>query len=401
MRRRERDSAGSVAWFAAVIVITLLTMAVLSGTRTLISYRALALGGDALAIGVITSAFAVVPLFLALTVGRTVDRGRGIAALRIGSILITVAVLLTMASSELVLLTLGSALLGVGQICSTVAAQGLIPMWSRAADFDRRFSNLTLAVSAGQLVGFPIAGAIASITTPPGTTDVATTPALGAMAVLAAASIPFCFGFKNQGLAAVSRREHAQNQQSSMALLHTPGMKPAIYASLLLLTSTDILAAYLPLLGQEFGISVGVITALLTIRAVASVISRAILPRLLHRVRRRTLLVASTLLAALPIGLLPVIPLPLAMGVLVFVFGFFFGLGQPLTMSWVTSVAHESNRGAALAVRLAGNRIGQIVLPLGVSGVATFAGTGAIFVVLAALLLSATTVTVRGTRHMK
>lgn len=376
-------------------------MAVLSGTRTLISYRALSLGGDATAIGVITSTFAIIPLFLALTVGRTVDRGRGIAALRIGSILITIAVLLTMVSSELALLTLGSALLGVGQIFSTVAAQGLIPMWSRTVDFDRRFSNLTLAVSAGQLLGFPIAGAVASITTPSGSNDVATTAALGTMAIMAAASIPFCFGFRNQGVTAVSRRDHAQHQQSSMALLRTQGMKPAIYASLLLLTSADILAAYLPLLGQEFGISVGIVTALLTTRAVASVISRAILPRLIRQFRRRNLLIASTLFAAAPIGLLPAIPMPVVMGTLVFVFGFFFGLGQPLTMSWVTAVAHESNRGAALAVRLAGNRVGQVVLPLGASGAASFAGTGAIFVFLAALLLSATAVTIRGTRNME
>lgn len=375
-------------------------MAVLSGTRTLISYRALALGGDAIAIGLITAVFAVVPLFIALSVGRTVDRGRGVAVLRLGAVIITASVVVAMLSSDLVTLAIASALLGFGQIFATVAAQGLIPLWSSPAEYDRRFGNLTLAVSAGQLVGFPVAGAIASATTAPGADSVSTSTALAAMAVMAAASIPFCFAVRNRGTA-VSRRDHAHLQQSSMTLLRTPGMKPAIYTSLLLLTSADILAVYLPLLGQEFGIGVGVVTALLTVRTVASVLSRMILHHLVRICGRRTLLVASTLCAAVPILLLPFLPMPLVLGVLIFVFGFFFGVGQPLTMSWVTAVADESNRGAALAVRLAGNRIGQVVLPLGASAVAGIAGTGAIFLFMGVLLLSATGVTIRGTRGMK
>lgn len=43
--------------------------------------------------------------------------------------------------------------------------------------------------------------------------------------------------------------------------------------------------------------------------------------------------------------------------------GFTLGLGQPLTMSLVTQAVPADWRSSALAVRLMGNRAGQVVLP--------------------------------------
>lgn len=399
MPDKQAGEPKATRWFTTILLVTVLTMAVVSGTRTLISYRVLAMGGDAIVIGIVTSLFALIPLLVAIPVGRAVDRGRGRFMLRIGSVVITLALVLTTISQNLLVLALGNAILGIGQILATVAAQGLIPVWSDPRDYDRRFGNLALAVSAGQLLGFPIAGAFAVADTEAQSTSVSTGVALAVMTLIAAAAVPFTFALKNRGSVVLSRKAHAVQRQSSMALLAVPGMKPAIYSSLLLLTSTDILATYLPVLGEELGLSVTVVTALLTARTVASLLSRATLTHLLRLLGRRRLLIGSTFFAAIPIILLPFLPLPLLLGVLTFTFGFFFGVGQPLTMSWVASLAYESNRGASLAVRLAGNRIGQVALPLGAGAVAGVAGTSAIFVFMGALLLSSTVATVRTLRR--
>jgi MFS family permease len=376
-------------------------MAVLSGTRTLISYRALALGGDAIAVGVIAAAFSVLPLFIALHVGRSIDRGKGVVVLRLGGFVALLAVALTAASADLTTLAFASATLGLGQILSTVATQGLIPLWSDPADYDRRFGNLTLAVSFGQFLGFPIAGAIAMWTTSPGSSSVATTPAIAAMGLIAALAIPVCFMFRSQSAPAISRKDHASSQQSALALLRTPGMKPAIYSSLAVLTSIDMLAAYLPLLGQEIGLSVAVVTTLLTLRTGASILSRATLTTIVRVARRRTLLVSATLCSAIPMMLIAFIPFPIALGILIFVMGFFFGIGQPLSMSWVTTVADGRNRGAALSVRLAGNRVGQVVVPLGAGALAAVTGPGAIFIFTGFLLFTAAMVTFNATKEMR
>lgn len=44
--------------------------------RPAVSYRALALGADARAIGVITGVYALLPLFAAVPLGRRTDHGR-------------------------------------------------------------------------------------------------------------------------------------------------------------------------------------------------------------------------------------------------------------------------------------------------------------------------------------
>jgi MFS family permease len=81
--------------------------------------------------------------------------------------------------------------------------------------------------------------------------------------------------------------------------------------------------------------------------------------------------------------------------------GFFWGIGQPLTMSWVTTAADQHNRAAALSVRLAGNRVGQVLVPLAAGGLAAATGgVGAIFHASGLLLLSSAACTFVATRRV-
>jgi MFS family permease len=161
----------------------------------------------------------------------------------------------------------------------------------------------------------------------------------------------------------------------------------------------DLLMAYLPVLGQELGLSVATVTTLLTARTVASVLSRAAMPLLLHTVPRRGLLVSATLASAVPMALVPLTTAEGALLLAMLVVGFFWGIGQPLTMSWVTMVADPRNRASALSVRLAGNRIGQVAVPLAAGGLAGLVGVGAIFYGSGLLLLSSGLLTLSATRR--
>lgn len=384
-------------WFHSLVLATLLSHAVLSGVRTLISYRVLALGGGPLEVGVVTAAFALLPLAVALRIGRAVDRGLGVATLRLGLLLSVVAVALAATSPTLAVLTAASAILGLGQMFHTVACQSLIPLWSEPGELDRRFGQLTLGVSMGQMLGFPVAGVVATIAGTTADGQVSTTPALLVMSALAVLALPFGFTFRNRDTSTRSKAEHSAAQQSVGQILRVRGMKPAIYSSLTVLCGMDLVMAYLPVLGQEHGLTVGAVTALLTARTVTSVGSRLALPALLVKVERRVLIVSATGVSALAMFALPttgnVALLMIAMGVA----GFFWGIGQPLTMAWVTSVADPHNRSAALAVRLAGNRIGQIAIPLVAGLLAGATGVGAVFFATGLLLSSSAVVSFRAT----
>ncbi|MBP2366491.1 MFS transporter [Pseudonocardia parietis] len=399
---RSRFRPPQPAWFPCLVLATLLSHAVLSGVRTLVSYRALALGGDALAVGLITAAFALLPLVVALQIGRAVDRGRGVLALRLGLGLTVVAVFVAAVSPSLAVLTVASAVLGLGHMLHTVACQSLIPLWSPPATVDNRFGHLTLGVSLGQLLGFPVAGLVATLTNQGSDAgQIATTPALLVMGAMAAVAVPLAFGFVPASRARVSRADAAGAQQSTRAILGTCGMKPAIYSSLTVLTGMDLLMAYLPVLGQEMGLGVGTVTALLTARTVTSVIARAAMPVLVRVAGRRWLLLSATLASGIPMALLPLTDDIALLTAAMLVVGFFWGLGQPLTMSWVTLVADRRNRAAALSVRLAGNRIGQVVVPLAAGGLAGLTGgVGAIFHASGLLLLSSAACTLVATRNL-
>lgn len=369
-------------WFLNVCVATALLQAVYHAVRVLVSYRVLALGGDAVTIGVVTALFSLAPLLVAVRIGRAVDRRHAAAVLRTGVVLTSLGVLVIAMSGDLIVLGLGNVILGFGQILVTVAAQGFITLLSPPGELDRGFAGLTLGVSIGQAVGVPLVGLIAAGSSDGGVVE--TTLALTVMGVVSLAAVPFAWPVRERPQAADP--PSPGDRQSVFSMISTTGMRPAVFSSLIVLASVDVVVAYLPVLGHEFGFSVLLVSLLLTARTAASIVSRAFLPWLLTRVPRQKLLISATLCSALPTALLPFVPDPVWMALLLVVAGFFWGIGQPLTMTWVAGLVTAANRAAALSLRLTGNRLGQVLIPLAAGAAAGVAGTSSIFVITGGLL---------------
>ncbi|SEC21255.1 Predicted arabinose efflux permease, MFS family [Rhodococcus koreensis] len=369
-------------WFLNVCIATALLQAVYHAVRVLVSYRVLALGGDAVTIGVVTALFSLAPLLVAVRIGRAVDRRHAAAVLRTGVLLTSLGVLVIAVSGDLIVLGLGNVILGFGQILVTVAGQGFITLLSPPGELDRGFAGLTLGVSIGQAVGVPLVGVIAAGSSDGGVVE--TTLALTVMGVVALAAVPFAWPIRERPQPAGPPTPG--DRQSVFSMISTTGMRPAVFSSLIVLASVDVVVAYLPVLGHEFGFSVLLVTLLLTARTAASIVSRAFLPWLLTWVPRSKLLVSATLCSALPTALLPFVPHPAVMALLLVVAGFFWGIGQPLTMTWVAGLVTAANRAAALSLRLTGNRLGQVLIPLAAGAAAGVAGTSSIFVITGGLL---------------
>ncbi|AWK74040.1 MFS transporter [Rhodococcus oxybenzonivorans] len=381
-------------WFLNVCIATALLQAVYHAVRVLVSYRVLALGGDAVTIGIVTALFSLAPLLVAVRIGRAVDQRHAAAVLRTGVALTTLGVVVIALSNDLIVLGVGNVVLGFGQILVTVAGQGFITLLSKPGELDKGFAGLTLGVSVGQAVGVPVVGLIAARSSDGG--PVQTTLALAVMAAVSLASIPFAWPIRERPQ---SRKPAAKDQQQSVAsMISTSGMRPAVFSSLIVLASVDVVVAYLPVLGHEFGFSVLLVSLLLTARTAASIVSRAFLPWLLTRAPRQRLLVSATLCSALPTALLPFVRDPWWMALLLVVAGFFWGIGQPLTMTWVTGLVTGPNRAAALSLRLTGNRLGQVLIPLAAGAMAGVAGTASIFVITGGLLGTAAVSTWRAVR---
>ena len=388
--------SSSRAWFTGLVVHTVLAHATYNGVRVLISYRTLELGGTGVVLGLMTACYSLVPLLTALFVGRLVDRGYATAVLWVGTVLSILPVALAAIAPNLGVLLVATMSLGFGQLLTTVASQALIPQSFPASRLTAKFGHLTLGVSIGQTIGLPLAGMIADATG-------------GSPHIVGA--LWFMTGFSALTLIAavivmlrgrtphVSRAEAAENVRTPWALLRIRGMKPAILASMATLAAVDLMTAYLPLIGQENGLSVTTVTWLLALRTFAAVISRMIIGMLARRWGSLSLLWTASATAGICVILIPVLTQTWSLAILLAIAGFCFGLTQPLTMTWVSTLSDPANRAAVLSIRLAGNRLSQVAIPSIASVLTIIAGSGVVLTISGALLLLAGGVTWRNSHE--
>ena len=357
-------------WFLTLLLSSLLLQAATAVARPMASYRALDIGMAPSSLGLVAAAFAIAPVVFALSIGRLIDRF-GESRFQVGAALVLglASIGLSMVGSPLGLLLL-LAVLGLAQLVFVVANQTAVATRTASAGYDGRFGHLSFVASLGQLIGPAAAGVIASSGTPAGTSQ-----ALVFGAVLAFAALPVALAMRAADPGPAVVRSAADGPRPSvMSILRTPGMGPAMLASLTVLSAMDILVVYLPALGEERGMTPATVGALLATRAGASMASRLMLGRLIGWLGRDTLMIGSLVVAAVAVVSLAVLPLPL-MFVAMTVAGLTLGIGQPMTMSWVAARATVGSRGTAMSLRLLGNRLGQVAIPLAAGAVASITGT--------------------------
>lgn len=381
------------AWLARVLAGVVLTQAALYLARPVTSYRALALGADARAVGLITAAFALVPLVVAVPLGRASDRWRPGYLLTGGIALGTLACALLGLAGTLAGLALASAVLGLGHLALTLAGQSLIARQSADARHDRDFGLYAAAASSGQLVGPALAGL--ALSTAGRSLEAATTLGFLVAAALMALAVPTSLGTDRLGRARRARDREAGRPLRAGELIGARGVPAGMLASLAMLATVDVLTAYLPVLGVQRGISPAVVGALLSLRAATSILSRVMIPWMIGRLGRVRLLAASAAGSALLTAALPLSSGTAVLAALLAAVGFVLGIGQPLTMSMVVHAVPESTRGTALAIRLTGNRFGQVATPAAAGMVAGAAGVSAAFWLLGGLLGLAAVAVVR------
>jgi len=274
-----------------------------------------------------------------------------------------------------------SGVMGLGHLCFVIGAQSLVARQSAPHEQDRNFGHFTIGASLGQLVG-PIAAGLLI-----GGPDMAGTSALALVVAGAGAAVAFTSLWRIEDRTAVKSRTAQGDRVPVGSILRARGVPAGMLISLSVLSATDILTAYLPVVGEHRGIAPSVIGVLLSLRAGATIACRLVLTPLLRLLGRPALLTVTCLLAAvLCAGI--ALPMPVwALGVVLAALGFCLGVGQPLSMTTVVQAAPDGARSTALALRLTGNRLGQVAAPAAAGLVAGVAGVAAPFVMLGALLL--------------
>jgi len=403
-------------WVVRTMLVVLANITALFAVRPMVSYRALELGATPAHIGLITGGYAILAVLLAVPVGRIVDR-IGEAPLMIcgplGSALVALSLLWI---DSLLILGISQAVLGFTHLTAQVGIQTLLGNAGGPGGRDARYGGLAVVASLAQMIGPIAAGGITagSATVSPWVFGFA------AMSALTASVIAITLLIKPPAINERQRRPRRQPAAEQKPVTDTPlgagdgapgdgkvtpdSKKPeepsgrvrdilrirslpqALFVSIAVLTSNDVLLAYLPVYGEANNIPVAVITTLLAIRAGMAMLSRVVMLPLVRLLGRKRLLVIATLAPGVAILAMPLTTHPTTLMILMAVAGFFLGLGQPMTLVWFANQVPAEIRGTALAVRMSGSKFGQMLMPVIVGAIAGVAGVGAVFWSMGAVL---------------
>ncbi|HEY3522352.1 MAG TPA: MFS transporter [Candidatus Limnocylindrales bacterium] len=388
-------------WLARVSVVAVLVALATNALRPMIAYRALDLGASPAESGLVAASFSVLAVVVALPAGAWADRVGGERVAVIGTALLGAASFALVFVDSLVPLGAAYTCAGLGQTITLIGQQAIVGNTGGREGRDTRYGVYTSAASVGQLVGPSLAGAlVGAAVVHTGGVRSAVGNAEAAPFLVAAfcgfASSVICLGEvwrARRRASAQPRRattEEAQPVRSFLPaagrVLRREGMFRAMVASTVTVSSIDMLGAYLPVYGEENGLPVELVGFLLSLRAGATLVSRVLLGESLRRLGRRRLLSIGLALAALTIAAVPLTTSGDLLLVLMVAFGLGVGVSQPITIGWVADSSPRSERATAIGIRVTANRLSQLLVPVGMAGVAGAAGVAMIFVALGVLL---------------
>ncbi len=379
------------SWLWALLINVAFAQASIYVMRPMITYRAIENGASSFEIGLIASIYALLPLIVAVPMGRWVGRLGEIPLLVVGSVSFIALGISFAFLNDVIAIAIATAVAGVAHLANVAASQAMVASRSPVELQDHNFGYFSFSTSLGHTFGPIIGGFIAGSS---GVLPESSSSAFVFAAILAAVSlIPFVIYRGLHEVKSKAERE-AAGSIKARAVMRRPGIKPAIWTSLAVASTNDVLVVILPLVGTEYGISPVVIGAILSIRSGAAMISRFFLGRSTSRFGSARVMNYSIFISAILLFASVYATSALALGAAMAVIGFLLGMGQPLTMSIVSRKTPIEERAMAISIRLFGNRFGQFLVPIGAGALAAPFGSGAVFAGLAALIASAGVVSI-------
>lgn len=379
------DIAYPQAYRDLIVVCIALTLAMLSNTMLLLTvpFKALELGISASLIGLILSAPYILPLALAIPIGGFVARTGAQKVILFGSLGMAVGPICSLLFQGEGGLLANQVIAGMSNIVLIIAAQSLVAGLGHGKALERCFGWFTTCMSAGQLVGPLLAGLVIE--------HYSVNHAfvlIAAFPLLASISALMFTAHARQGTPAPRAQA---GYRAQWRLLNTNrGVQLSILLSAISLFVMSVHSSFMPVYLESLAISAGTIGLLLSTRALASMLVRVFMSRIIQLLGGRTatirIAVFTTVICLMLTGLagdmIALLAL-LAVGI-----GIAGGLSQPLSMVILSESVSREQRAPSLAMRLMGNRGAQVAAPVLVGLIADFTGFTTAFALVPLLLLA-------------
>lgn len=359
-----------------LILLLAVTHASFGGARLAISLQALQLQASPVTVGLLMSLLMLVPTFVAVHVGRWVDRAgyRLPTALALAGIVggeLVAALLPSIAG-----LTLTSVAVGTSFMLAHVAVNNAIGHIAGAAGRTRAFGLMAVGFSLSALAGPMIAGAAIDLVGYRWAFfSLTLLPVVAALLLWQAPAMPMA-----------PPATGPAERRGVTDLLRLPPLRAVLIVSALISAGWDLFTFLVPLHGARSGLSATAIGLVAGAFGVGSATVRLALPWIMRRVPEWKLLGGALVLSGVGYFLFPFCVTVGTMLPLALVLGLVLGCGQPVVMSLLHVTAPAERTGEAVGLRAAITSLGQTVLPLAFGAFGSALGMQPLFWAAAALL---------------
>jgi predicted MFS family arabinose efflux permease len=360
---RSRPSEIPATSILRLILLLAISHASFGGARLAISLQALQLQASPFEVGLLMSLMMLVPTFVAVPIGRWVDRAgyRRPAAISLAGVV--AGLLLAAALPTLAGLALTSVVVGSAFMIAHVGVNNAIGHLAGAAGRARAFGLMAVGFSLSALVGPLLAGvAIDTVGYRFAFLLLALPAALAGLLLRDAPPLP------------PREEEQAVARKGVADLLRLSRLRAVLIVSAMISAGWDLFTFLVPLHGARSGLSATAIGIVAGAFGVGSATVRMLLPWIARRVSEWRLIAAALVLSATGYLLFPFCTTASTMVPLAFALGLVLGSGQPTVMSLLHVAAPPNRTGEAVGLRSAMISLGQTVLPLGFGAVGSAVG---------------------------
>jgi predicted MFS family arabinose efflux permease len=355
---------------ALLVATTILAHAAFNGSRLTLSLNALSLNASPLAVGVMMSLFAALPMVLGIVSGRLVDRIGVRRPLIGGTALLAACVALPGVVPAFAVLYVAAAGIGTAFMLFHIAVQHAVGAGSSEADRKANFGWLALGFSISNFVGPTSAGFMIDHIGHRATFLVLALAALGALSLIAWRRHVFV---DNRGTA------KAADTRNALQLLREPELRRVFLVTAMLASAWDLFVFVMPIYGTEIGLSASTIGMILGSFALATIVIRVALPWISRHVRDWPMITATFVIASSAYALFPLVGTVPLLAAISFLLGLGLGSTQPSIMSLLYAKAPPGRAGEAVGVRSVVLNASHTVLPLAFGGVGAALGMAPIF----------------------
>jgi len=353
----------------------LLIFVVLNAGRIMLSLYALDIGASASDVGVVVALLYVAPFLISWPAGVLADRFGARWLFAIGSSIGALCMLAPVFWATLPAFWIGALGIGAAISFANVLGQNLVGVLSTPQNRTRNFSNYTLVGALGNFIGPLLTGfAIDHLGFP------MTALMTSALSALATVLILIWGGLLPKG------ERRAQKAGNILEAVSAPGMRRVLVVASVVQIGFDSFHSFMPVYAHGVGLSASAIGIALSAFAVASFLSRLVMPRAISLWGEHRVMAAGFVFGALAFFLLPVFEATFALSAISFIFGLFIGFSQPITMILVFAASAPGRTGESLGLRLTVTNFMRVIGPAVFGATARAFGLAPLFIACGALM---------------